>query len=303
MSREGQIQVELAQLTYLLPRLRGSSENLSRLGGGIGTRGPGETKLETDLRRIRSRISDLRAELKEVVSHRELLRKSRTDAHMPMGALVGYTNAGKSTLFNKLTGAQVLAADMLFATLDPTTRKVELPSRRDILLSDTVGFIKKLPHHLIAAFKATLEEVVWADFLLHVVDTSNLNYESQITAVEDVLQELNVTNKPVILVLNKIDKLDGDAKERVVIPGYKDRAFVSLRTEEGYQELISTIERVAFGTVIEAEYLFGYDNIGITQNLRSHAVIISEEYVDKGLLIKVRIDNKYEPIYKPFKVD
>ncbi|WP_333871485.1 GTPase HflX [Desulforamulus putei] len=204
-TKEGKLQVELAQLKYLLPRLTGQGTQLSRLGGGIGTRGPGETKLETDRRRIRKRISDLEKELREVQQHRALLRKDRRDEPLPLVSLVGYTNAGKSTLLRTLTGADVLVEDKLFATLDPTTRRVRLPNNDNILLTDTVGFIQNLPHHLVAAFRATLEEVREADLLLHVVDVSHPNCEGQINAVESILESLQCLDKPIIMVFNKID--------------------------------------------------------------------------------------------------
>ena len=190
-TREGKLQVELAQLNYLLPRLVGRGTELSRLGGGIGTRGPGETKLEVDRRRIRKRIAELNEAIRDVQKHRELLRRSRKEIPVPLAALVGYTNAGKSTILKKLTGAQVLVEDKLFATLDPTTRRVVLPNNEVVLLTDTVGFIRNLPHHLVAAFRATLEEVVEADLLLHVVDASHPDLEGQMEAVERVLESLD----------------------------------------------------------------------------------------------------------------
>ena len=196
-TREGKLQVELAQLNYLLPRLVGRGTELSRLGGGIGTRGPGETKLEVDRRRIRKRIAELNEAIRDVQKHRELLRRSRKEIPVPLAALVGYTNAGKSTILKKLTGAQVLVEDKLFATLDPTTRRVVLPNNEVVLLTDTVGFIRNLPHHLVAAFRATLEEVVEADLLLHVVDASHPDLEGQMEAVERVLEPWTAARNPV----------------------------------------------------------------------------------------------------------
>ncbi|MBC7107137.1 MAG: GTPase HflX, partial [Firmicutes bacterium] len=207
-TREGKLQVELAQLNYLLPRLTGAGTALSRLGGGIGTRGPGETKLETDRRRVRRRIYELRRQLEEVRRHRAVLRQARRERAYPLVALVGYTNAGKSTLFRALTGAEVPVEDKLFATLDPFVRRAELPEGGTVLLTDTVGFIRRLPHHLIAAFRATLEEVRAADLLLHVADARSPDLEEKIAAVGRVLEELGAADRPAILVYNKIDGTD-----------------------------------------------------------------------------------------------
>lgn len=206
-TREGRLQVELAQMTYLLPRLTGRGTVLSRLGGGIGTRGPGETKLEVDRRRIRARITDLQHAIAALRRHRSLQRRARQDAALPVVALVGYTNAGKSSLLNSLTNAQIMTADRLFATLDPTVRRAVLPNHRPVLLVDTVGFIQKLPHDLVAAFRATLEEVVEADLLVHVVDGSHPHWDEQMTAVEEVLQDLGAGDTPRLNAINKIDRI------------------------------------------------------------------------------------------------
>ncbi|HLA25112.1 MAG TPA: GTPase HflX, partial [bacterium] len=215
-THEGRLQVELAQMTYLLPRLTGRGTMLSRLGGGIGTRGPGETKLEVDRRRIRNRITDLRREIGEIRKHRSLQRKARREAQFPTAALVGYTNAGKSTLLNTLTNAGVFVEDKLFATLDPTVRKVELPNGRPVLLIDTVGFITRLPTELIAAFRATLEEVTEADLLVHVVDASHPDWRAQMRSVERVLRDLSAADKPMIIAMNKTDRLaPADLRARV----------------------------------------------------------------------------------------
>ena len=205
---EGKIQVELAQLKYQQTRLTGWGRAMSRLGGGIGTRGPGEKKLEMDRRLIKSRIAQLNRELKDVKKHREVTREQRNRSHIPVAAIVGYTNAGKSTLLNTLTGAGILAEDKLFATLDPTTRDLKLPSGQEILMTDTVGFIRKLPHHLIEAFRSTLEEAKYADIILHVVDASNPQMDEQMYTVYETLQKLGGKDKPVITVFNKIDKTE-----------------------------------------------------------------------------------------------
>ena len=223
-TREGIIQVELAQLSYLLPRLSGQGKNLSRLGGGIGTRGPGETKLETDRRHIRDRITDLKNVLDEVVRHRTLHRERRRKSGVPQVALVGYTNAGKSTLLRELTNADVYVENQLFATLDPTSRNLELPSGKEVVLTDTVGFIQNLPHDLIAAFRATLEEVLEADLVLHVIDSSSPMRDEQIAVVEKILQELGAAGKPMLMLYNKIDLCQNDGS--VLLPANHEDALV-----------------------------------------------------------------------------
>ena len=239
-TREGKRQVELAQLKYLLPRLAGSSTALSRLGGGIGTRGPGETKLETDRRRIRARIDALQREIDHVRQRRSQLRERREKRAVPTVALVGYTNAGKTTLFNRLTGERAVASDALFVTLDPLVRQIRLPDSRELLLSDTVGFIDRLPHALVAAFRATLEEVVEADLILHVIDASNAEWERQEAAVERVLEEVGVGDAPIVQVFNKVDAISDDERRRLR-DAHEGAAFISARTGDGAGALLDRI--------------------------------------------------------------
>ena len=241
-TREGKLQVELAQLKYLLPRLVGAGAALSRLGGGIGTRGPGETKLETDRRKIRHRIAALTRDLAVVRQRRGQLRERRRQAATPTLALVGYTNAGKTTLFNRLSREQATASNALFVTLDPLVRQVRLPDGASLLLSDTVGFIDRLPHTLVASFRATLEEVVEADLLLHVVDASNPDAERHIEAVHRVLDEVEAKDVPAILVFNKADRLDDEARERLS-QVYADAAVVSARNGDGVDDLLDVVTR------------------------------------------------------------
>lgn len=282
-TNEGKIQVELAQLKYRQSRLVGLGKSLSRLGGGIGTRGPGEKKLEMDRRLIKGRIAQLNRELKDVKRHREVTREQRSRNHIPVIAIVGYTNAGKSTLLNRLTGASVLEEDKLFATLDPTTRGLKLPSGQEVLLTDTVGFIRKLPHHLIEAFKSTLEEAKYADMILHVVDVSNPQMGEQMYTVYETLQNLDVKDKVVITAFNKQDRLT----EVPIIRDFKADhiANISARTGQGLDALQSVIEQILRERKIEISRTYSYADAGKIQLIRKYGELLEEEYREDGIFV------------------
>lgn len=286
VTSEGKIQVELAQLRYRSARLVGLRESLSRLGGGIGTRGPGEKKLESDRRLIRTRISALKEELSHVEKHRELIRARRDRGTMKTAAIVGYTNAGKSTLLNKLTGSEVLSEDKLFATLDPTTRTLNLDDGQQILLTDTVGFIRKLPHHLIEAFKSTLEEAKYADYIIHVVDAANPQVETQMHIVYETLRELGVLGKKTITLFNKQD-LAGVSQLRDFKADYTLK--ISAKTGEGLDSLKSLLEKLLSEEQIYIERLFPYSEAGKIQLIREFGQLLSEEYTDTGIAVKARV--------------
>lgn len=286
VTSEGKIQVELAQLRYRSARLVGLRESLSRLGGGIGTRGPGEKKLETDRRLIRTRISALKEDLAQVEKHRQLIRSRRMNGKIKTAAIVGYTNAGKSTLLNTLTGAEVLSEDKLFATLDPTTRMLALEDGQQILLTDTVGFIRKLPHHLVEAFKSTLEEAKYADFIIHVVDISNPQAEMQMHVVYETLRELGVSGKKVITLLNKQDKAL-DEQIRDFRADYVIKT--SSKTGEGLEEFKHLLERLLSEDQIYIERLFSYQEAGKIQLIREYGQLLSEEYTEEGISVKARV--------------
>lgn len=283
-TKEGKIQVELAQLKYRQSRLTGLGKSLSRLGGGIGTRGPGEKKLEMDRRLIKSRIAQLNRELADVRRHREVTREQRSRNHMPVCALVGYTNAGKSTLLNTLTGASVLEEDKLFATLDPTTRVLNLPGGQKILLTDTVGFISKLPHNLIEAFRSTLEEAKYADVILHVADMSNPQMDEQMYVTYETLEELGVLNKTVITVFNKCDK----AGEDLLIRDFKSdaRVVVSAKTGQGLDTLKEILEDWIREQRMEIKRLYPYAEAGKIQMIRAYGEVTKEEYQADGIYIE-----------------
>ena len=283
-TNEGKIQVELAQLKYRQSRLTGLGKSLSRLGGGIGTRGPGEKKLEMDRRLIKGRIAQLNRELKDVKRHREVTREQRGRTRIPVVAIVGYTNAGKSTLLNKLTGAAVLSEDKLFATLDPTTRGLKLPSKQEVLFTDTVGFIRKLPHHLIEAFKSTLEEAKYADIILHVVDTSNPQMDEQMYIVYETLRNLGVEDKTVITAFNKQDREGAETILRDFKADYTVR--ISAKTGFGLEELLETIEKVLRECKIEIERTYDYSEAGKIQFIRKYGELLSEEYREEGIYVK-----------------
>lgn len=285
-TREGKIQVELAQLRYRAVRLVGLRNSLSRLGGGIGTRGPGETKLEVDRRRIHERISQLKSELQDVERHRDVVRKQREQSGTLTAAIVGYTNAGKSTLLNKLTGAGILAEDKLFATLDPTTRALVLPGGEKVLLTDTVGFIRKLPHHLVEAFKSTLEEAKYADYIIHVVDASNPQAELQMHTVYETLRELGATGKKIITLLNKQDKVK-DVRIRDLQADYTVKC--SARSGEGLEELKDVLAKILAESQIYLEELFSYKEAGKIQLIREYGSLLSEEYTADGIAVKARV--------------
>jgi GTP-binding protein HflX len=289
-THEGKIQVELAQLKYRATRLVGMRRSLSRLGGGIGTRGPGEKKLEVDRRLIHSRIGQLKAELRDVVMHREVTRQKRSRNNMPVVALVGYTNAGKSTLFNYLTGAGVLQEDQLFATLDLTVRAVELEDGQQVLLTDTVGFIHKLPHHLVEAFRSTLEEAKYADVILHVVDVSNPQFELHMHVVYETLKELGVTDKPIITVFNKIDLL---TEQEILKDPKAEMTFqVSSQTGQNISELLAGLSQLLKEKQVLLEKLFTYDKAGEIQLIRKFGQLISEEYTEDGIVVKAYVPSE-----------
>ena len=284
VSREGKLQVELAQLKYRLPRLMGIGASLSRLGGGIGTRGPGETQLETDRRHIRRRIDKLSAELKELEERRGYARDRRKKDSVQAGAIVGYTNAGKSTLLNLLTGADVLAEDKLFATLDPTSRAIELPDGRSLLLVDTVGLIRRLPHHLVEAFKSTLEEAACADIIIHVCDVSDPEAAEKADVTLKTLADLGAAEIPVVTVLNKCDLLTEN------IPEDDSTVKISAKKAQGIDRLLQVVAANLPETAKRMKLLLPYDKAGFTAKLRENGKVFTEEYTETGVLVDALVD-------------
>lgn len=288
-SAEGKIQVELAQLRYRSTRLIGM-RNLSRQGGGIGTRGPGEKKLEVDRRLIRNRISQLKEQVRDMESHRQVTRAKRQDNPVPVVAIVGYTNAGKSTLLNTLTAANVLEEDKLFATLDPTTRNYKLPNGQEILLTDTVGFIRKLPHHLIDAFRSTLEEAKYSDIILHVVDSSNPSMDKNVHAVYETLENLEVKDKIIITVFNKLDKLE----DRPILRDFRadDTVNAAIKKGVGIDEINEAVEKALKSMRVFIEKVFDYSEAGKIGLIRKYGQMLSEEYKEDGIYVKAYVPSQ-----------
>ncbi len=296
-SNEGKLQVELAQLKYLLPRIMGQGLALSRLGGGVGTRGPGETKLETDRRHIRRRIESLENQLRSVKQRRDIQKQNRVKKELPLVSLVGYTNSGKSTLLNTLSKDNIFAEDLLFATLDTTTRAITFEeSGNKVLLTDTVGFISNIPHQLISAFKSTLEEVVEADLLLHVVDISNPNWQNQINVVNKVLEELNALDKNMIYVFNKIDAAD---KENLHLSPDREFYTISAKTGEGIKELLEGIERLSFNTKI-INILIPYQDSKALSLAHQNGEVLKTEHLEEGTSLTLKISQNKAPLFSKY---
>ncbi|MFQ5952388.1 MAG: GTPase HflX [Candidatus Omnitrophota bacterium] len=298
-SNEGKVQVELAQLVYLLPRLTGKGIELSRLGGGLGTRGPGEQQLEYERRRVRERIAKLKKSLSEITSQRKLRRSQRDKFSMLTISLVGYTNSGKSTLFNALTETHVKVKDQLFSTLDPTVRKLVLPNKQTVLLSDTVGFLHDLPHHLIESFKATLEEVVGADILFHVADMSDHRVEEQRSAVFQVLEELGVKDKPIYTMLNKSDKVPDKLVQERLKRRFHNAVVISALKKEGFEELIDCIVNYIQKDMEDIEITLPHKYYALLKMIRENGTIKNEEYREEGVFISARVPKKIK--YAVFK--
>jgi GTP-binding protein HflX len=301
-SREGKAQVELAQLNYLLPRLRGWGEAMSRLGGGIGTRGPGETKMEVDRQHIRRRIAKLKRDIKTLARTRDLKRARRQDSGIAQVAIAGYTNAGKSTLMKRITGAEVIVADQLFATLDPTTRRIDLPGRRRAVVSDTVGFVGKLPHDLVEAFRSTLEEVALADLIVHVADATSASLDEQVEAVRRVLGEIGAGGIPEILVLNKIDRVAGSARARLA-RRFTGSVSVSALTGEGAEGLLEALAERIPRPPVEVELLVPFGREDVTARLYREAEVLSTEMDTDGTIVRARVGFRLLSAIRGFVVE
>jgi GTP-binding protein HflX len=301
-SREGKAQVELAQLNYLLPRLRGWGEAMSRLGGGIGTRGPGETKMEVDRQHIRRRIAKLRRDIQDLARTRDLKRSRRQDSEIPQVAIAGYTNAGKSTLMTRLTGADVVVADQLFATLDPTTRRIELPGRRRAVVSDTVGFVSKLPHDLVEAFRSTLEEVTLADLIVHVADATSSVLDDEVDAVRRVLGEIGAGRIPEILVLNKIDRVPGSARARLA-GRFAGSVQLSALTGEGAEGLLETLSERLPHPPVEVTLLIPFGREDVTARLYREAEVLSTRTDTVGTIVHARVGLRILSAVRAFALD
>ena len=302
-TNEGKLQVELAQLQYTLPRIMGKGLSLSRLGGGIGTRGPGETKLEVDRRRIRDRIAYIKECISKVKSVRTLHRAGRTKASVPTVSLVGYTNAGKSTLLNVLTNSDIYAKDQLFATLDPTTRQLDLPDKQQAILTDTVGFIQRLPHQLVAAFQSTLEEVVESDVLLHVIDVSHELYKEQSNAVYKVLEQIGAKDKTIITVYNKIDKLPEDSALPERLAKEENSICISAKKNLNLDNLLALIAENLKLQSIEADFLIPYSDTAVVSKLHEAGTVLEQEYLAEGTRLKVRLDAAQAGDYEKYMVN
>ena len=299
-THEGRLQVEIAQNKYRLPRLAGKGTDLSRLGGGIGTRGPGETKLETDKRHIRSRIEKLSAELEEIAKHRDMLRKRRKKDNVLVAAIVGYTNVGKSTLLNTLTQAGVLAENKLFATLETTSRAIELPDGRSVTLVDTVGLIRRLPHQLVEAFKSTLEEAANADVIIHVCDASAEDCAQQVQVTNELLNELGCAGIPVVTVLNKCDKVP--YIDELDISKQENTVKMSAKNGTGIAELLGAVQKALPQSCIRCRLLVPFDKAGLLSTVRAEGRIFSEEYTADGILVDALVDVKVYHLAEGFKV-
>lgn len=297
-SADGKLQVELAQLRYSAPRLTGKGLELSRQGGGIGSRGPGESKLETDRRHLHEKINALESRLRELEHNRLVMRSQRDKSGLAKIGIVGYTNAGKSTLLNRLTGASVLSEDKLFATLDPTTRKATLPSGECVLFTDTVGFVRKLPHHLVKAFKSTLDEVVYSDLLLIVSDATDSEAPEHLNVTEEVIEELGASEKPRLYVYNKCEELSTDE-----FSGEKDSVFISAKTGYGIEKLLLMIEEKLSESKKKCTLMIPYDKQSLVNSIYGEYSIKSSEYTDNGTLIVVDLDEKGRGLYSKYIIE